>query len=483
MSVYKASTRTKVFSSYRPYETDANSFIDEKDTLATRGWDNHRNNPIARGIIETLVTSIATLKHHSNLNQEVLGISDEQREQKEKEIEEIFDQTANHKECDYYRLSNFEQLQQQAMRTMLVDGSCLGILSTKQRENENFLTIKNVEGIQLQNKNNRQDSEKMQGGIEFNSNGIKAYWFLKYHPYNSINKNIEKWIRIPAYSGIRQNVLHLYEKERAGQRSGVGLLSSVLENVFMLDKMADAKLQRAVIGAMIALVIYNENKNGSLDKDVDVDENGNVITSTKPNYDETEKALKWEAGMTLELGDGQKAELIDPKPDETYKEFVETHMDFIASGVGIPASVIKKKFNSNYTASRGELLEAFKKVKQYRLSLEADYCQPYKEMVLLQAVLDGKIVLDGFLTDRAKRIAWCRSRWEGQPMGMIDPLKEIKSYQIAHDEGFVTGATISTNINGSSYDDNLRRQIREAKLEKKLFKLRKKISKNKKGKK
>ncbi|MNN87005.1 hypothetical protein D3C81_2044940 [compost metagenome] len=62
-------------------------------------------------------------------------------------------------------------------------------------------------------------------------------------------------------------------------------------------------------------------------------------------------------------------------------------------------------------------------------------------------------------------------------MGMIDMVKEIKAYKMAKDEGFMTGTTVSKNIDGSSYDENLDVAIRESVKEKKLFDERSKMTK------
>ena len=475
--VYRATGTDKVFQNYNPYESDANSHLayDEKQTLTTRSWDAYRNIPLARGIINKFATSVVGngLTHHANIDKEILSISDEEKLLKDNEINRIIDNHIETKECDYYRLSNFYQLQRQAMVSKLVDGSVLGLLSVKKRDDENFLTIKNIEGIQLSNKDSAMDSHHLQGGIEFDSDGIKNYHFSKQHPSSTYDFT-SSWEVVPAYNGIKQNVLHYFEKERSGQRSGVSILASVLEQLMQMDKMTESKLTRAVLSSMLAIVFHR--KEGVEQDQIQFDENGNEVLSEETHFDKKDQRFSWKAGMTYQAEpDEGTPTLIDPKPDETYKEFFEVLLNEVGSALNMPRSLIINEFRSNYTASRGELLEFWKEIRYIRSGLVSDYCQPYKEMILLQSVMDGKIKLEGFLTSREKRRAWCNSRWEGQPMGMIDPVKEIKAYKLAKEEGFMTGTTATKNIDGSSYGENLDVAIRESKKEKKLFKKRKKM--------
>jgi lambda family phage portal protein len=467
---FKATSFSKVFANYFPMQTSANSHVYEQDLLRDRVWDAYYNIPLARGVITRFATSVVGtgIKHHSNINQEVLGITQEEKIKKDREIDFLINSIINSKDCDYYRVSNFYQLQRQAIITKLVDGGCLGLLSVRQRENENVLTIRNLESIQLCNENNQTNSSTLINGIEFDKNGVKAYHILKNHPYDVLQQN-QEWVKIPAFSGIRQNVIYYYDKERAGQRTGISILSSILENLMQMDKMTEAKLTRAVLSAMLAVVFFN-NK-GIEEDDIQYDEDGNEITIENSHRTNDNRGFKWEAGMSYQA-DPEEGEpkLIDPKPDETYKEFVDVLLNEVGSAIGMPRSILTGEFRSNYTASRGELLEFWKEIRMIRSNLVADYCQPYKEQILLQAVMDKKIHLKGFLTDKKMRTAWCNSRWEGQPMGMIDPLKEIKSYNLAVDSKFMTKTTATRNIDGSSYDENIAVLARERDLEKKKLK-------------
>lgn len=479
--MYRATGHDKVFKNYYPDPSDANAHIAyyEREELTNRSWDAYRNIPLARGIIDKFATSVvgSGLTHHSNVDKEVLGLTDEEKLQKDKEIDLIINNHIQTKECDYYRVSNFYQLQRQAIISKMVDGSVLGLLSERERDGETFLTIKNIEGIQLSNKNNAVDTHELQGGVKFGKNGIEEYHILKRHPNSSYNLG-QKWIVIPAYTGIRQNVLHYYDKERSGQRSGVTILASILENLMQMDKMTEAKLTRAVLASMLAIVFHKNDNKGLEEEGIQFDENGNEIFVPSDHISEDKKDVLWKAGMIYQAdSDEGTPTLIDPRPDETYKDFIDVLLNEIGSAVGMPKSVMVNEFRANYTASRGELLEFWKTIRYIRSGLNSDYNQPYKEAILLHAVANGKIQLDGFLTDRNKRRAWCRSRWEGQPMGMIDMVKEIKAYKMAKDEGFMTGTTVSKNIDGSSYDENLDVAIRESVKEKKLFDERSKMTK------
>ena len=117
--------------------------------------------------------------------------------------------------------------------------------------------------------------------------------------------------------------------------------------------------------------------------------------------------------------------------------------------------MLLKEFNSNYSASRGALLEAWEAYKMRRVWLVDGFCQPVYELWLAEAVARGRISAPGFLTDPIIRQAYLGSEWIGPSQGQLDPTKEVSAAVTAVENGFSTREAESIKLNGSEYSRNV----------------------------
>ena len=97
-------------------------------------------------------------------------------------------------------------------------------------------------------------------GVETDADGmVVAYWVCDRHPLasNAYTSGGPHWTRVEAYTKTtgRRNVLHVMNRERAGQRRGVPMLAPVLEALKQLGRYTDAEITAAVLSAMFTVFV------------------------------------------------------------------------------------------------------------------------------------------------------------------------------------------------------------------------------------
>ena len=140
---------------------------------------------------------------------------------------------------------------------------------------------------------------------------------------------------------------------------------------------------------------------------------------------------------------------------------MNTYITIIAASIGVPKEVILKKYDSNYTASRGALLDFWRAVRVYRTRFNAMFNQPIYEQWLSEAVAIGRIEAPGFFDDPAVRQAWCGCNWMGASMGHVDPLKEVKAAEFRIANNISTEEQEAMEYNGNDWAANIRQRSKE----------------------
>lgn len=407
------------------------------DTIAGRDLEYSRrgsrdlymNTPIATGALRRLKTNVLGkgLKLQSRIDREFLGLTNEAADAWERKAEREWNLWANSKECDITRTNNFNQLQKLTFLSMLLSGDVFCLLPHKKVKGFPYsLHIQLIEGDQVCNPNNFDNmwTSKLRAGVEIDGNGAPvAYHIRTKHPGDT---DIEqKWVRVPAFgqrSG-RRNVLHLYSKERPGQRRGMPFLAPVMEQLKQLTRLADAELMAALVNAFFTVFIKNTPQIRPLGEGYVPGEQVSDVTT-----DEGEKVYEMGSGNIVSLDEQEEPVFADPKrPNDSFEPFFMAMVKQIGVGLEIPYEVLMMCFNSNYSASRAAILAFWKTVTDKRSDFIADYNQPVYEEFLTEAVSLGRLAAPGFLLDPLKKAAWCGTRWGGPGQGQIDPLKETKA--------------------------------------------------------
>lgn len=444
-------------------------------TLRQRSRSLYMSAPLAVSAIKTNRTNIVGegLKLKSSIDADFLGLSAADAAEWQRQAEREFELWAESKLCDSTRANNFYEIQQVACMSWLMNGDACVLLEYDKKKTSFFpygLRVHLIESDRISSPNtngtnvnlyatNPDNGNRIFSGVEVDENGrVVAYHICSTYP-NSNLKAEKKWKRVEAFgkkTGI-QNVLMIYETERAEQYRGVPYLAPVIESLKQLTRYSEAEMMAAVINGFFTVFITSENGTSEMGFTGVVDEE-EAATNDNVSYE-------LGAGMVNMLNPGEKIEIADAKrPSSNFDAFVTSLAKYVGAALEIPVELLMKNFNSSYSASRAALLEAWKAFRMKRNWLAADFCQPVYEIFLTEAVASGRLNAPGFFLDPLIRKAYCGAQWNGPAQGMLDPVKEVTAAEKRINIGISTRQRETVEMNGGDFEDNVRQLAREEEL-------------------
>lgn len=465
-SNYGASHTKKSLLGWLYYGGSAKEDIENNlTTLRQRSRDLYMGVPLATGAVKTMRTNVvgSGLALKSHIDYKYLGLTEEQAEQIESDIEREFALWAESEACDIERLDNFYELQQLAFLNWLLSGDLIVILPTTKRINMPYdVRIRLIEADRLCTPPEEEHNPHIIGGVETNAEGeVVAYHILNVHPLSNEIGAAAKWQRVKAYGDKtgRRNVLHIMNRERIGQRRGVPFLAPVIESLKQLGRYTDAELVAAVVSGMFAVFIQKSDTSG------DGPALGEVIPGNEQVDAGDANSIEIGNGSIIDLEEGETANAVSPgRPNANFDNFVIAVTRQIGSALEIPYELLVKNFQASYSASRGALLEAWKSFRMYRTWLAKDFCQPIFEEWLAEAVAKGRIPAPGFFADPTIRKAYSGAEWNGPAQGLLNPVQEVNAAERRVVNGFSTRNREAQELNGSDFYKNIRTRKREEML-------------------
>jgi len=390
-----------------------------------------------------------------------------------------FDLWADTPSCDADRLGNFYQLQQLAYIGYLMNGDSFALLGEQDTEGQPYsLALRVIEADRVCSPDDMDvyapaivhgvSVDSIVQGVETDADGtVKAYWVARHHPLASLTHARtpeQKWTRVEAYGGItgRKNVLHVMKRERAGQLRGVPMLAPVLESVNQLGKYSQAELDAAVVAALQAGFITHENATASPPFE---------MPGLKEKDKKDEQEIRIASGAIIDLGVGEDIKYPVPgRPNANFAAFYNAVLEQMAAAVGIPAEVLNKKFQSNYSASRGALNEFWRVCETERDFFNECFNQPVYEAWFAEAVARGRISAPGFFDPDASalRRAYTNCRWNGPARTNLNPKDEVEAAILRVSAGFSTAEEETAQMTGGSYMSNIKQRMTEAQLQREV---------------
>ncbi|OLS34209.1 phage portal protein [Alkalihalophilus pseudofirmus] len=431
--------------------------------LRERSRDLYMGAPLATGALKTIRTNVigAGLKLNAQLDYEYLGMSQEEADKWETDVERLFTLWAESVHCDAQRMNNFYELQQLAILSWLMSGDSIALLPIKPRPNMPIdLRVQIVESDRVATPMDKslKDGNQIVNGVEIDRFGeVVAYYIAQSHPsISAFKKNDWKRIRKFGAETGRPNVIHLMETERPEQRRGVPLLAPVIESLKQLSRYSEAELMSAVVSGMYTVFIKTENPDEGSPLGEAISEQEQV-----DQFDESSYELG--NGSIVALGENESIQESNPgRPNTAFDGFVTSICRQIGSAIEVPYELLLKHFTSSYSASRAALLEAWKMFKMRRSWMASGFCQPIYEEFLAEAIGKGLINAPGFFTDPLARKAYCGAEWNGPSQGQLDPLKEVNAAQRRVENGFSTRTKETVELgNGDFFRNNRLRIVEE----------------------
>jgi len=436
---------------------DADLLFDVQ-TLRERSEDLTRNAPLATGAIKTMVTNVVGtgLVPKARINRALLGLSEAQAEAWQARAEWLYRQHAlGPYGVDITRELGEVDAQRLVLRSMLVRGDIL-VIRRFTEEDGGLVGFRwqFVEADRVSNPTGRPTSTTLRDGVQKDGQGrVVGYHVQDQHPGDALLGRTERtWTFVPAWAedGTRQAFL-VYGIERPEQSRGVPILAPVIECFKQLDQYREAELMAAVISAMMTLFVKSEDGEGL-----------GATAAGDANDAASGGDLKLGYGAIVDLAPGEDVISPNPgRPNEAFEPFVAAILQQIGAALELPMSLLVKQFKASYSASRGELLEAWKAFKAMRFSLAQDLCVPAWEAVISEHVARGHLPAPGFFEDPEVRAAWLQHDWIGPSAGSLDPQKEVGAATAAIDGNLSTHDRETVALNGGDWSVDQDQRARE----------------------
>lgn len=436
-------------------------------TLRQRARDLYEGGGLARSGPETLTTAVVGwgIQPKPKIDGDFLGLSDEEREQAERNILREFKLWADNTMCDAERQQNFYGLQQLAFLSMLMSGDVFALFGMKENRRTPYqTTVRLLEADRISTPDSQESvSQETAGGgriidgVEIDREGaVIRYHVASRSPIAGNDASEITWTAIDAFGKDTgyPNILHIMTYERPEQRRGIPFVSAEIELIKQFSRYMNAELAGKVVSAMLTLFITSKEDDGKAGMEDAVNEDEKVTND--------ELKLELAPGAIYDLPPGKDVTTVDPKRSDTqFESFVNTCITVIASSMGIPKEVLIKKYETNYTAARAALLDFWRTVRVYRTRFNANFNQPIYEQWLSEAVATGRIDAPGFFDDPAVRQAWCGCNWMGASMGHVDPLKEVNAASVRIANNITTQEQEASEYNGNDWAENVRQRKKE----------------------
>lgn len=441
--------------------------------LRIRARDLDAGGGLARAATRTMKTNVigSGLIPKPKIDFEALGISEEAAMEWQKLAKREFALWAESTACDAERRSNFYQLQQLAYLTMMLSGDTFALMPTFDIAGFPYKThVRLLEADRICTPESSGDSTskdtdsggKIIDGVEFDANGmVVAYHITNRHPLASSDSRTIEYVAVQAYGSKTgfPNVLHVMTMERPGQARGIPFVAPMIEQLKQLSRYSDAELTANIIASMMTLFLTQEAGSGD-NPNMGIEDA--VSEAEKVTTDDTRIELA--PGAIYKLEPGTKPEMVGTsRANNSYGDYVTNLITQIGASMEIPGEVLMKKFNSNYSASRGALLEFWHMIPVARKNFVSKFNNPIYEAVIAEAVATGRLEAPGFFDDAMIRKAWCGVDWIGTNMGIIDPKKEVEAAIKRIATNISTEEREAAEFNGSDWAENIVQRRKEMK--------------------
>ena len=368
------------------------------------------------------------------------------------DLENMFKLYGNSTESDIEGDKTFKQIQRMLFKLGIIDGEffvILRYLSDPTRMSN--VAIQIINNDQVSTPNDKLTESKFKDGIEYNSAGQKvAIWVQADYT--------KKHVRIPFISTKgRRLVIHYKADSAPGQSRGIPELANLAFELSRLTEVEINEIEKMASASMwLGAVETEKGANAKKIPFATMDDNN----STEINNDSASGIQQVDVGdkamIMNTLNPGQKFNLYKSDYTNTNLEkLIETYETRICGQLGMPLSVYKQKFDSNYTAARAAILFFWNSVVVRRDDIISGFLEPFKEAVVSEWVKDGTIKAPGYENSVITKRSWLYGVWNGINRPTVDPVKEAKSSEMRRMLGDTTGEREAKAYNGSDFRENL----------------------------
>jgi lambda family phage portal protein len=273
---------------------------------------------------------------------------------------------------------------------------------------------------------------KMRDGIEFDRRLRKtAVWFHKEHPGdgNAIAVGQNDLVRVPI-----EDVIHMFEPTRAGQRRGVPMAAPVITSIKDLSDYKGNVMTRQKLANMFVAFLTRALPQGDFNATNNVD----PLTGQPIQRDAAGAVVGLQPGIMQELDDGQDVKFSNPpEAGTTYSDYVRTEYLGVASSHGIPYELFSGDIREVSDRTLRVLINEFRRLaesRQWQMVIPM-FCQRVINWFADAAVLSGQVSAAEY--DDVRRVTHAPHGW-----AYIHPVQDPQGKKIEVDAGFRSRSSV-----------------------------------------
>lgn len=448
---------------------DADWLYDRDDVIA-RSRDVGRNEGVGASASMRVVNAAVGFRWDftSKPNWRLLGITFEQARELGGQIEAAWEAYAYgiHFTADAERTLTFGQLLRLSAAHIFNDGEMVGLVEWAEDEPTRFRTrLRVVDPDRLSNPNGKPDSPTLRGGVEKNAAGAPIrYWIREGHPSDLggvANMIWTPWERYATNLG-RPQVLHAFDKLRAGQTRGVTRFASVLKLFRSFSRFTDKTIEAAALNALFLGFVKSNAGPSAVREGFEAEDLSAFAAERMEHYEENPVEING-VGFPV-LGPDDEVQMQTTARDTSgFDGFARSILRLIAAALGVTYEELSMDFSTtNYSSARAALLIAWKETLALRGLIEQQIAWPFFAAWLEEAFDNGTLTVPQGAPDFHDAIdAYVEGRWRGPGRGHIDPTKEITAAAARIEAGISTLEDECAEYDGSDWNEKLEQQARE----------------------
>ncbi len=414
-------------------ETTVDEDIEDLEDLRATSRYKYNNNGFYAGVIECATDHVVGngLQCKSSISRRKVKLSENRVREIENILTDYFDEWADSKIADVTTKDNFYLLQRLAYQTYKIDGDCFATLPlTEISKNYKALQVDLIGSEYIQS-----TSSSFIEGIKVNAQKVPIAY--------SIKQSNNTYLELPSFSNGKRNVLHLFKRNRIKQVRGIPFLSAVMRDLDYIHQYMQYELTAAKLSAIFFGSIVTQSKDDVFGNDLDL--------TTGEQKQTVKNTIKENSITQLTPGDELKIHQ-QGRDNPNYDKFVMTSLQKVSSKTRIPLEIILAQFVSSYSASRAAMLLMQKFVKPERELFINSFCKPIRKQVLQWGILQGDINIPEYF-EYGDAIFDCV--WMGEPMGSVDPQKDIKAKVLAIESNLVTHEQATLELGNGDFETNI----------------------------
>jgi len=443
---------------------DADLLPDIK-TMMARAYDLSRNNSMVSGGLQIHLDNIigSGLRLSSKPDYRALGLDSEWAAEWSRGVEAKFRTFAEDPECfiDAGRRLTFGGMLGLAYRMFLTAGDITASAEWLPNRGSKYATaIQMIEPARLSNPQGLMDTDQLRGGVVLDAMGAASAYQIRSAMQSDIRFGSAKtysWKRIPRETKWgRQQFIHIFDQERAGQSRGKTGLASVIANSFKLGNLQDISMEAATINSMYAATIETEMSFAEIGEAMGSDKPLASFMNGQADFHEN-GSVKMDGVKIPHLYPGEKLNFSSMNhPGPNFADFEASFLRNLAAGYNLTYEQLSRDYSkTNYSGARAGLQESWKFFTSRRHLIGGRFASAVFTLWLEEAIDKGEIELPPNAPDFYEaKAAYTKCNWIGPGKGQIDPLKEAKADELEMDMGTTTFEDACAS-RGKDWEENL----------------------------